>query len=190
MYTSIYLCSISIWVLPIFIIFLNFRIRQICKALEAIWEFSGVMENYLDEKGKLKGGGEKLFMQRGKNEFPAKRNKEKSLFSPAGVKSRMFPRKIFPCRMQQPLPPLSAKCTQPTPPHPTTVAAPRRPRRGGRKIILYIHCIAAHLLCFFCGHTSYVRDSARLIFSSLEYDTLFCLSFVFLPLLAETDSTR
>ena len=27
------------------------RIRQICKALEAIWEFSDVMENYLDEKG-------------------------------------------------------------------------------------------------------------------------------------------
>ncbi|TRY73582.1 hypothetical protein TCAL_05039 [Tigriopus californicus] len=26
------------------------RIRQICKALEAIWEFSDVMENYLDEK--------------------------------------------------------------------------------------------------------------------------------------------
>ena len=26
---------------------------QICKALEAIWEFSDVMENYLDEKGKL-----------------------------------------------------------------------------------------------------------------------------------------
>ena len=25
---------------------------QICKALEAIWEFSDVMENYLDEKGK------------------------------------------------------------------------------------------------------------------------------------------
>ena len=24
---------------------------QICKALEAIWEFSDVMENYLDEKG-------------------------------------------------------------------------------------------------------------------------------------------
>ena len=27
------------------------RIRQICKALEAIWEFSDVMQNYLDEKG-------------------------------------------------------------------------------------------------------------------------------------------
>jgi len=26
------------------------RIKQICKALEAIWEFSDVMENYLDEK--------------------------------------------------------------------------------------------------------------------------------------------
>ena len=26
---------------------------QICKALEAIWEFSDVMENYLDEKGKF-----------------------------------------------------------------------------------------------------------------------------------------
>ena len=29
------------------------RIRQICKALEAIWEFSDVMENYLDEKGEF-----------------------------------------------------------------------------------------------------------------------------------------
>ena len=27
---------------------------QICKALEAIWEFSDVMENYLDEKGKFR----------------------------------------------------------------------------------------------------------------------------------------
>lgn len=29
------------------------RIRQICKALEAIWQFSDVMENYLDEKGTI-----------------------------------------------------------------------------------------------------------------------------------------
>ena len=27
------------------------KIRQICKALETIWEFSDTMENYLDEKG-------------------------------------------------------------------------------------------------------------------------------------------
>ena len=31
---------------------MNFQF-QICKALEAIWEFSDVMENYLDEKGSL-----------------------------------------------------------------------------------------------------------------------------------------
>ena len=125
-------------------------------------------------------------MQREKNEFPGNATRKNPFFPWRGESLVCFPERYF-----------HAECSNPSPhslqnarnrPHPTTVAAPRRPRREGRKIILYIHALPPTCFVFFCGHTSYVRDSARLISSTLEYDTLFCLSFVFCRFYL-TDST-
>ncbi len=86
-------------------------------------------------------------MQRGKYEFPGNATRKNPFFPWRGESLVCFPERYF-----------HAECSNPSPhslqnarnrPHPTTVAAPRRPRREGRKIILYIHALPPTCFVFF-----------------------------------------